>query len=192
MKKEIEKNKEKITNDALEEKKNSQSQKSSVSKRSTSDVDGKNDSKTKFKRRHIILGIISCIIILVICVFYFVNRVYLRGTLQTYDYLSFRTVNYDYDSNNLKLLNSKDNNCHIRLHSMVAYDDDLKKLGNIEKINDYDWVEQSYDHGITLLTYYRNNMYIIEMYAKDKDIYQNECAKDFVKIKKTFSFIKDE
>lgn len=191
--KEIEKNKKKNEEDDLEkEKKRSRSQKSSTSKKSTKNVEDKEQSKTKFKRHHIILWIILFIIIVIIGFFYFINRVYLKGTLQTYDYLSFRTVNYDYDSNNSKLLNSKNDNCHIRLHSMTTSDDDLKKLGNIEKINGYDWVEQTYDHGITLLTYYKNNLYIIEMYAKDKDVYQDECAKDFAKIKKTFSFIKDE
>lgn len=151
--------------------------------------------KTKKKNKnknHILLIVLGCIILFLIFACVIVRKWYLPSESYSFDYLNIRTIGYDKDESQSNKLVSEDDKCIITVTSEIIDDIDLNELGTIEEIKDREWARQDFANGVTWLTHHKNMLYIVQMYANDNDTYEDVCKKDFDKIKKTFSFLKDE
>ena len=67
-----------------------------------------------------------------------------------------------------------------------------KRLLELAAKNGHKWAKQEFDNGISWMSYYKNTFYLIQMFGKDKEIYESDCKKDFDKIKDSFTFMKNE
>lgn len=144
------------------------------------------------KKSHILLIVLGCVILFLILACVIVRKWYLPTEKHTFDYFSLRTVDYVLDSKKENKLVSEDGKCIITVTSQMLSDIDINELGTIEKIKDQEWAKQEFANGYTWLSHHENMLYIVQMYALDNDTFNDYCKKDFNKIKKTFSFIKDE
>lgn len=148
--------------------------------------------KVKKKTDRVVITVLCCFIIFLLILFILLNRTYFNTRNFVIDYLKLEATNYMGSKEDSKVINRKDEKCHIILSSKVTTTNDLLSLGNFEKINNHDWVKQEFENGITWMSYYKNSFYIVQMYGDNKYLYNNSCKKDFEKIKNTFSFMNSE
>jgi len=144
----------------------------------------------KKSNNYVFLIILFGIILFLLLAAAIVIKWYLPTKKHTIDYLSFKTRDYKTGSN-VKELISDDGNCIISVTSQMN-EINLNDLGDIIKINNHDWVKQEFSNGYTFISSYKKMVYIVQMYALDNDTFNNVCRRDFNRIQKTFSFIKDE
>jgi len=152
----------------------------------------KNTEKGAKKNNHIVLIILGVIIVVLLIGLFILNNFYFNVQEHAIDYLKFETRDYlvsEDDSNELK---RKDGKCSIILSSRIEEEVNLDSMGDITKINGFDWAKQEFDNGVNWMSYYKNIFYVIQMFGKDKETYNKVCKKDFDDIKDKFIFMKNE
>lgn len=161
----------------------------------TEDVEIKEPVKKRRKKKsYILLGILGCVILFLIFASVIVFKWYLPSEKHTFDYFSLRTIDYNISNEQNNKLVSDNGKCMIVIATEIkkSKDKDVSKLGEVEEIKHHKWAKQEFSTGYTYLSYHKNMIYIVQMYANDDDTFKDVCKEDFDKIKKSFSFIKDE
>ncbi len=150
--------------------------------------------KKRKKKSYILLGILGCVILFLIFVSVIVFKWYLPSEKHTFDYFSLRTIDYNISNEQNNKLVSDNGKCMIVIATEIkkSKDKDVSKLGEVEEIKHHKWAKQEFSTGYTYLSYHKNMIYIVQMYANDDDTFKDVCKEDFDKIKKSFSFLKDE
>jgi len=144
-----------------------------------------NDKKKK-KIDYVVLSVLGCFIIYLLFFLIILNKYYFNVNTFSIDYLNFKAK--DFDAKNINVVDDKEGNCHILLLSKTTKENVLGSFKNIKKINNYDWVYQEFDKGITWMSYYKDVFYIVQMYADSEEKYKDMCESNFAEIKDTFSF----
>lgn len=163
-----------------------------INNKSDSKNNNKNNNKKSRKTDYVVISVLGCVIVFLLVTLFFLNNNYFKKKDFVIDYLKLTATNYVESDEDSNVLVRNDNYCNIILSSKITKNNNLLSLGQSEIINSHDWVNQEFENGITWMSYYKNTFYIVQMYSKDKDTYNSECKKDFEKIKKTFSFMKNE
>ena len=160
------------------------------------EVDKKKKKKVQKKEvkkaDYVVLTTLGLFILFLVGVLIYLNNGYFKSKDFMVDYLSLTAKNYVAKEGNSKVISSEDGACKITIATKITKNKNLKELGESEKINNHEWVKQEYENGVTWMSYYKNSFYIVQMYAKNGNIYNNKCKKQFEKIRKTFSFIQSE
>ena len=154
----------------------------------------KKEIKKDNKGANKITLIVLCSVIVVLgvaCIFAYKDFSFNRVSF-TIDYLRFYADDYTKNEEKINLISNENKTCHVKYSSEISNDDTILKFGVKEVINDNEWVKQEFENGITWISYYKNSRYIIQMYANDKKVYNNECKEEFEEIKNSFSFLKNE
>ena len=126
-----------------------------------------------------------CLLIILIFIFFDFRIKYLNMDIYTFNLFSFKVNNYIKNEN--KVI-SDDKKCIINVTINEMDTVNISEFGSVEIINNFEWAKQEYSNGYTFWSYYKNNLYIIQMYANDENIFKNSCKNNFKLIKKTFSF----
>lgn len=152
------------------------------------------EKKIENKKNNNVTLIVLCCVIFVLgvaCFFAYKDFSFNRESFSV-DYLKFYADDYVKDENATNLISNENKSCHVKYSTEISSDDSILKYGEKEVINDYEWVKQEFENGITWISYYKNSRYIIQMYADDEKSYKNECKEEFEEIKNSFSFLKNE
>ena len=131
------------------------------------------------KSNKILLIVFGVIIVLLLIGLFVLNEFYFSVDEHSIDYLKFKTKDYD--------VSEEDSN-----ESRIEEESSLSSKGEVVDINGHKWAKQEFDNGISWMSYYKNTFYLIQMFGKDKEIYESDCKKDFDKIKDSFTFMKNE
>ena len=148
--------------------------------------------KKNKKHNNVLLIIFGCLILFLLFACVVVRKWYLPTESYSFDYLNMRMIGYTKDDSQVNRLVSEDDKCIITVTTEFTGDNNLNELGTIIKIKDKEWARQDFENGSTLLTYHKDMLYIVQMYALDKDVYKDTCKESFKKVEKTFKFLKSE
>ncbi len=150
--------------------------------------------KKRKKKSYILLAILGCVTLFLIFASVIVFKWYLPSEKHTFDYFSLRTIDYSISKEQDNKLVSDNGKCMIVVATEIKEDKDkdISKLGEVETIRHHEWAKQEFSTGYTWLSYHKNMIYIIQMYANDEATFKDVCKEDFDQIKKSFSFLKDE
>lgn len=144
------------------------------------------------KSNKILLIVFGVIIVLLLIGLFVLNEFYFSVDEHSIDYLKFKTKDYDVSEEDSNELFRSDGKCSIVLMSRIEEESSLSSKGEVIDINEHKWAKQEFDNGISWMSYYKNTFYLIQMFGKDKEIYESDCKKDFDKIKDSFTFMKNE
>lgn len=155
--------------------------------------DKKSKKDENKKKTNVTLIVLCCIILIlgIACVVAYKDFSFNRVSY-TIDYLKFYADDYTKTEEKGNLITNEAKTCYVKYSSEISSDDTILKYGEKEVVNDYEWVKQEFENGITWISYYKNSRYIVQMYANDKAAYNNDCKEDFEEIKDSFSFLKNE
>ena len=152
----------------------------------------KNKKEETKKGNKILLIIFGVIIVLLLLGLFILNEFYFSIDEHSIDYLKLKTKNNNISEENSNELFRDDGKCSIVLMSRIEEESSLSSKGEVIDINGHKWAKQEFDNGISWMSYYKNTFYLIQMFGKDKEIYESDCKKDFDKIKDSFTFMKNE
>lgn len=144
--------------------------------------------KKQIKNDYITTAVLYIFALFLLVLFLNLKSNYFKLKNYAYDYFYFKTSNYEEKNEEFNTVVRQDGICEIKVLSNFENQNKLSNFGDIQKINNQDWVKQEFDNGETWLTNYKNEFYIVQMYSNDSNSYI-KCQKDFEKIKKTFSFL---
>ena len=156
------------------------------------DVKHEEVKKKKKKHSNVLLIVFGCLILFLLFACVIVRKWYLPTESYSFDYLNMRMIGYTKEDDHVNRLVSEDDKCIITVTTEFTDEDNLDELGTVIKIKDKEWARQDFENGSTLLTYHKDMLYIVQMYAIDEDVYKDTCKESFEKVEKTFKFLKSE